>query len=212
MGWVPYSEFEGARVRFQRLSDQHVFAGWLEALSNDSIDVRAEEDHSVSPSERYLFQVQGPSADAYFIAESGSRPLQHATCVHGATATKMVDLPAVVYSFNLITQIQMRTAQQHSRKAVGAIAAKVHTCGRVADLLVTDASPAGMGVIVWSELRQGDVVDVDVSCEGGEVRLTCEVRHCRPDGRLIGAYRVGLQFKNADRLAQITWRKLLNPI
>lgn len=212
MGWVPYSEFAGARVRLQRLSDQQVFSAWLETLQNECILIQAEDDLPVLERERFLFQVQGPSADAYFLAESGNHTAEAATCIHGATATKIVDLPAMIYRFNLITPIQMRAAQQQARKAIGALAAKVRTCGRTAELLVTDASVSGMGVIAWDEMLEGDVVEIEITAQDQSFKLTCEVRHCRPASRLIGAYRVGLQFKNADRLAQIAWRKLLNPI
>lgn len=212
MGWVPYSEFEGARVRFQRLSDQQVFSGWLRNLQNDSISICAEDDFQVGPTERFLFQVQGPSSDAYFIATSTAAPIEAATWTHAATATKLVELPSLVYRFHLITPIQMRAAQQLARKAIGAIGAKVHTAGKTAELLITDASNEGMGVIAWQEMRTGDVVEVEIAADQIEAKLTCEVRHCRPEARLIGAYRVGLHFRNADRLAQIAWRKLLNPI
>ena len=212
MGYVPYSEFEGARVRFQRLNDQQVFSGWLQSLHNEAIVVKVENDLPVDAAERFLFQVQGPSADAYFIATSSAAPIEAATWTHAATATKLVDLPALICRFHLITPIQMRGAQQLARKAIGALAAKVQTCGRTAELLITDASNEGMGVIAWDEMQQGDVVEVEVTAKDLSVKLTCEVRHCRSEPRLTGSYKVGLQFKNADRLAQIAWRKHISSI
>ena len=123
-------------------------------------------------------------------------------------ALKVVELPALNYEFTLITQIQLRDAQQNARKSIEAMAGKLHACGATSEVLISDASSGGMGVIVWRELQRGDVVNIDIKTEEVDLTLTCEVRHCRPEPRLIGAYRVGLRFQNTDRLALTSWRKL----
>lgn len=212
MGRVPYSEFIGSRVRFQRLSDQRVFSGWLQTLRNDNVAITVEDDLHVAPDERYLFQIQGPSADAYFIATSGGVPISATPYVHGATAKQVVDLPALCYEFELITQIQMRDSQQSARKTVSTMVANLSACGRTSEVLISDASAGGMGVIAWEEVRKGDVVQVEIRSAEIDASFNCEVRHCRPEQRLIGAYRVGLQFQKPDRLSLVAWRKLINPI
>lgn len=211
MGRVPYSEFVGSRARFQRLSDQRVFSGWLKSMKNDRAILTAEEYLPVGQSERFLFQVQGPSADAYFIAAGSEVPVTTTPYVQGAAAQQIVNLAALTYEFCLVTQIQMRDAQQHARKSVRTMAASLQACGRTSDLLIADASSGGMGVIAWEEVMKGDVVRVELDCEALKASFMCEVRHCRPEQRLIGAYRVGLQFKNPDRISLVSWRKLIHP-
>jgi hypothetical protein len=212
MGRVPYSEFVGSRARLQRLSDQQIFSAWVQELRSDCVVVTAEQTFSFASMERFLFQVQGPSADAYFIAGSTAKPMAAGTHVNGNTATMMVQLPSITYKFNLITQVQLRDAQQHARKAVGDLVAKLHACGRTSEVMVADASALGMGIIAWEELRKGDVVQVDLHSEALTATFMGEVRHCRPEPRLIGAYRVGLKFQNPDRISLTSWRKLINPI
>jgi len=212
MGRVPYSEFIGSRARFQRLSDQRVFAGWLQRLDNCQALVTAEEPLSLDDGERFLFQVQGPSADAYFIAGSSGIPATQTTYVHGATAKQLVELAALNYEFSLVTQVQMRDAQQQARKAIETTVAKLQACGRTSEVLIADASGDGMGVIAWEELKKGDVVQVEIKFKNFQSSFQCDVRHCRPEQRLIGAYRVGLQFRNADRIGLVSWRNLINPL
>jgi hypothetical protein len=91
------------------------------------------------------------------------------------------------------------------------MAANVHVCGSVSEVLITDASRDGMGVIAWEELRKGDMVLVEIQSRDIHVSMTCEVKHCRPEDRLIGAYRVGLHVAKADRLSLVAWRKIVNP-
>lgn len=212
MGRVPYSEFVDARTRFQRLSDQRVFSGWLQHLQNDAVSIVADEELPVGASERFLFQVQGQSADAYFIASLTGTPRQAEHLVRGANALKIAELPALQYDFRLVTPIQLRDSQQIARKTVGALAATMSTRGKATEVLITDASSGGMGIISWTELEKNDVVKIDLNCPDIVASLTCEVRHSRPEQKLIGAYRVGLEFKESDRLSLIAWRKLLNPI
>ncbi|HVT12403.1 MAG TPA: PilZ domain-containing protein [Fimbriimonadaceae bacterium] len=212
MGRVPYYEFVGARTRFQRLSDQTVFSGWLQSLRNDIVFVTAEDPLPIHADDRFLFQVQGPTADAYFIATSTGVPAIGTPCVQGATARQVVELPALDYDFRLITQIQMRDAQQQARKLVATMVARMATRGRNSELLITDASSGGMGVIVWDELDKGDVIRVEIKLENFAAAFNCEVRHCRPEPKLIGAFRVGLQFQQADRLSLVAWRKMINPL
>jgi hypothetical protein len=194
------------------MSDQQVFAGWLQSLRNDSVTVTSEDPLPFNPSERFLFQVQGPSADAYFIATCSGVPHPAVSTVVGATALQVVELPALNYSFDLITQIQLRDAQQLARKAISTMAAKLSAQGKTSEVLIGDASAGGMGVISWEELRRGDVVGVQIRSKELNADFNCEVRHCRPEPRLIGAYRVGLQFQKPDRLALTAWRKLINPL
>lgn len=205
MGRVPYSEFDGARVRLQRLDDQQVLSGWLIHLRNDSVAIRLDEPERVGVGQRFLFQVQGASADAYFIAAyGGGGPVR---TVDGATALKIDALP-----FDVITQIQLRDAQQLPRKAVATIEAQLVARGRSSEVLISDASAGGMGIMGWEELERGDVVGIEIRAGELNVDFHCMVRHCRPDGRLTGAYRIGLQFQNPERLALSAWRKMLNPI
>jgi hypothetical protein len=211
MGRVPHSEFTNSRARFQRLSDQQIFSGWLKSLRNDNVTIIAEETLSLDPSERFLFQVQGPSADAYFIATSTGTPVGTADYVHGTTAVQMVDLPALKYEFRIITQIQLRDAQQHARKVIETMVAHLSIRGKTSEVLIADASAGGMGVLSWDELQQGDVVQVDVMSPAMQAVFMAEVRHCRPEPRILGAYRVGLHFQKPDRLSLTAWRKLTNP-
>jgi hypothetical protein len=211
MGRVPHSEFINSRARFQRLTDQQIYAGWLHTLRNDQVVVIAEETFSFEPSERFLFQVQGPSADAYFIATSSGIATGIAPYVHGTTALQLVELPALKYEFRIITQIQLRDAQQHARKAVETMVAHLSIRGKTSEVLVADASAGGMGVIAWEEVQQGDVVQIEVKSPAMQATFMAEVRHCRPEQRILGAYRVGLHFQKPDRLSLMAWRKLTNP-
>jgi hypothetical protein len=212
MGRVPYTEFIGSRARFQRLNDQRIFAGWLQTLANDNIIITSEETLPCEPMERYLFQVQGPSADAYFIAIGSGIPTSLTSYVHGATAKQLVDLPALLYSFKLITQVQLRDSQQKARKLIETMVATLSACGRNSEVLVADASLEGMGVIVWEELQKGDIVQIDVKSNDLEATFMCEVRHCRPEQRITGAYRVGLLFHKPERIDLVAWRRLMNPL
>jgi hypothetical protein len=212
MGRVPYTEFIGARARFQRLSDQYIFAGWLQTLANDNIVITSEETLPCEPMERYLFQIQGPSADAYFIAVGSGVPTSLANYISGSTAEQLVNLPALTYKFKLITEVQLRDSQQKARKLIQTMAAKLSACGRTYEVLIPDASLEGMGVIMWEEIQKGDIVQVDVKCSDLEATFMCEVRHCRPEQRITGAYRVGLQFHKPERVALVAWRRLINPI
>ncbi len=209
MGRVPYSEYNGSRTRFQRLSDQQIFAGWLQSLQNDIAIVTAEESVQLDLSERFLFQVQGPSADAYFIATSTGVPSAIVNYIEGSTAKQAVSLQAQKYEFKIFTQIQLKDAHQQARKAIHTMGATLHACGKTSEALISDASSGGMGIIAWEEVQRGDVVKVDLTAESLQASFNCEVRHCRPEDRLIGAYRVGLQFRNPDRLSHYAWRKLI---
>jgi hypothetical protein len=211
MGRVPYTEFINSRARFQRLSDQQVFSGWLQELRNDCVIVTAEDHFWLQQSERFLFQIQGPSADAYFIATSSGTPECTAPYVYGSTAQQLVDIPALKYEFQVITQVQLRDSQQLSRKAVETMVAHLSIRGRTSEVLVADASACGMGVLAWEELQKGDVVQVEVKSPAMQATFMAEVRHCRPEQRIVGAYRVGLHFQKPDRVALTAWRKLTNP-
>jgi hypothetical protein len=212
MGRVPYSEFIDSRARFQRLSDQRVFSGWVQTLRNDCVSLTTEEPLPFGPGERFLFQVQGPSADAYFLATSSEIALGIGVYVNGSTANQVVELPALNHEFKLITAIQMRDAQQLARKWIQTMAANLHAGGRTSEVLISDASGGGMGVFSWQELQKGDVVGIDIQSKEFQANFMCEVRHCRPEPRLVGAYRVGLQFQKPDRVALTAWRKLINPL
>lgn len=212
MGRVPYSEFVGSRARLQRLTDQRVYSAWVEDLGNDLVRVSTDEVIEMHPRDRFLFQLQGPSADAYFLAEGRGAPAASFSYVLGATAQQIVNLPAHAYDFELITQIQMRDGQQLARRSVGTLSANMRANEVTSEVLVTDASAAGMGVLAWQELKSGD--SVEISLESPEITATfaCDVRHCRPEPHLIGAYRIGLQFREPDRVAVTSWRKLVNPL
>ena len=212
MGRVPYTEFVGARARMQRLADQRIFSGWLHELRSDRIWVTSEGPLEIDAGQRFLFQLQGPSADAYLIASSiNGAPASRSDigAVHGNTALHMVNLPAYNYPFAVITAVQLRDGQQTFRKALSALNARMHYYGEDYEVLLTDGSPAGMGALVWRELRQGSRVEITVTSGDVESAFDCEVRHCRPDERLPGSYRVGLKFETADRIALVTWRRLL---
>jgi hypothetical protein len=211
MGRVPHSEFINSRARFQRLSDQQIYAGWLQTLRNDQVVVIAEETLSFEPSERFLFQIQGPSADAYFIATSSGTAAEIAPYVHGTAALQLVELPALKYEFRIVTQIQLRDAQQQARKAVETMVAHLSIRGKTSEVLVADASAAGIGVISWEEVQQGDVVEIEIKSTAMQATFMAEVKHCRPEQRIVGAYRVGLHFQKPDRLSLMAWRKLTNP-
>ena len=209
MGKVPFSHFIGSRVRFQRLCDQQVFSGWLERLDEVAVEVAAEEPLPIEASERFLFQVQGSGSDAYFIASCERSSAQPEAATDGATAREMLSCPGPVYEFRPVTEIQLRQAQQQARKAIATMAATLSARDVLAELLIVDASANGMGAIAWQEFRRGDVVDVDVESAGTGLSFSCEVRHCRPEPRLIGAYRIGLQFRNPDPDTLDAWGGLL---
>jgi hypothetical protein len=211
MGRVPHSEFTNSRARFQRLSDQEIYGGWVQTMRNDHVVIIAEDNISLEATERFLFQVQGPSADAYFIATSTGNAIGTAPYVHGTTAVQLVELPALRYEFRLITQIQLRDAKQAARKAVETMIAHVSIGGKTSEVLVADASAGGMGIIAWEEVQQGDIVKVEIKTTAMQATFMAEVRHCRPEQRILGAYRVGLHFQKPDRLSLMAWRKLTNP-
>jgi hypothetical protein len=211
MGRVPYSEFIGSRVRFQRINDQRVFAGWIKALKSDSAHFLTEEPIPVESNERFLCQVQGPSADAYFIAAATGMPVGTSSYVHGSTALKRVNMPALDYQFEIVTQVQFRDSQQHARKSIGAmVASYVNSDGHDSEVLVTDASGGGMGVIGWEEMKRGDTIEVEIQAGPESLCFHCEVRHCRVEPKIIGAYRLGLKFQNAERIALASWRKFIS--
>lgn len=209
MAAVPFTEFTGSRLRFQRLSDQQIFAGWLTSLKDRRLLVAAEDRPNLNPSDRFLFQVQGPISDAYFIAASKCTAVTERPIVDGATAMQVVQLQALDHEFELLTPIQIRESQQQARKAIGTMVATLHTVEKYSEVLIADASSGGMGVISWQELEKADEVRVDIQSEALEASFDCFVRHCRPETRLIGAYRVGLQFVNPDRISLALWRRLI---
>src|SRR5690348_11557757 len=101
MGRVPYSEFVGSRARFQRLSDQRIFAGWLEKLVHNCVEITTEAPVDCAPNERVLFQIQGPSADAYIIAVRTEDDAKVAAYIDGNLAQQPVNLPGLSYHFTL---------------------------------------------------------------------------------------------------------------
>src|SRR5579862_6762162 len=155
METTSYSGFVGSRVRFQRLSNQQVLAGWIQFLSPDRSIVAAEAPLEVEISERYLFQVQGPGADAYFLARSTCLPAEVGRTTDGSSALKLEAMPEFVYEFSPVSPFQFRRAQQQARKAIGRTIASIECDGRSRELLIVDASPDGIGVIALEDFKKG---------------------------------------------------------
>lgn len=211
MGRVPLSEFVGARCRLQQLSSQRITSGWVRALRNDRLVIQCDEDDSFFPAEKYLVHLQGPSADAYGIASGTRGPIDAAPLTVGSLAREPA-LIAYSYEFALLTPLQFRDAQQNARKIIETIQAKLSVAGKTVEVLITDASTEGMGILAWTELIEGDVIGIRIESAKLQASFDGEVRHCRPEPRLIGMYRVGLKFHNPDRLSLRSWRKLLDPL
>jgi|GEM_PF-6852181 len=208
MDRVPYSEFVGSRVRLQRLRDQQIFAGWVQDLRDDLVTVASEDLLSVERDERFLFQVQGTDQDAYFIATCTRIQGAAQPSAQGAAALDVAGLPAYDYRFCPATEIQLRKAHQHARRAVTSVLASLRIGDGASDLLIVDASQTGLGAIGWRELAKGDIVEIRFESSGRNVSFNCEIRHCRPEPRLIGAYRLGLLFKHPDPASVSVWKQL----
>lgn len=199
-----YEKFRGSRVRFQRLEDQATFSGWLDLLRADRVRIVTEAAPLVQAGERFLFQVQGPSADVAFIARNAPAP-PSVRCALGS-----LSLPSLEYEFCVETPIRREEMHQEARRLIDPVDATLNAAGERRKVLVVDASPGGMGILAWREQEVGDPVVVEIEGTGISARFDATVRHCRAEPQIPGAYRVGLRFEDPDGLSLAAWRELID--
>lgn len=207
-----YLEFVNCRARFQRLSDQSVASAWVLSLSSTQLNLRFDEPIDSPVGEKYLFQLAGLESDAYCIATLTQTGYpQHETVALGSSA-RLVQIGFEQAMFELISPIQFRKSQQTPRKFMTDVSASFVYEGVAHEAIVTDASSTGVGILSLQELVQGDVIQVTLKNRQFNEEFFAEVRHCRADSKLPGAYRVGMLFKEVDRVAASNWRRLIDPL
>lgn len=211
MSRVSFTEFKDCRARLQRLSDQTTMHAWVGTLSSSELNLRFDEPFQGTPGERHLFQLAGLESDAYFIAtlvEVGFP--QQEMLAFGSTA-KVLHVGYQQARFELVSQIQFRKSQQVPRKVLADVKAAFIAQGASHEAIVADASATGVGLLSFTEVVQGDVIEVQLESRTFGESFLAEVRYCRPERKLPGAFRIGLLFRDNDRVAFSSWRKLIDP-
>ena len=203
--------FENCRARFQRLANQSVSSAWVTRLTQFDVAVRFEEPLDAAVGEKFLFQLTGLESDAYFLASLAAIGYQQQEVRTVGSAAKVVQLDFEQAQFNLLSSIQFRDSQQLPRKVMSDLRASFTYQGTIFDAIVIDGSPQGVGLLSFQELQKGDVVEIRLSGNQFQVEFFAEVKHCRPESALTGAFRVGLQFRQEERIASSSWKKLIKP-
>ncbi len=214
MSGVSQNSFNGVRARFQRLTDNRFFVGWVQSFYANVIVVRGSTDAILSPGENFYFEVHGLNAMATFTAKLSSFDeldvLKNANFqfVNGAD-TQVISVAELDFEFEITSQVRYARPVEEFRLMVNKMTAQLQAKGKTHDVTVTDISPNGLGLISEIEFAQGDKGEVTIFSEYGVIRTDVEVRYSMRDERSLTAFRNGVKIERMSRIDSAKWNTLL---
>lgn len=215
MSSVSQNSFNGVRARFQRLSDNKFFVGWVQSFYGNLIVVRGSTDSILSPGESFYFEVHGLNAMATFTAKLSSFDeldvLKNANFqfVQGAD-TQVISVAELDFEFEITSQVRYARPVEEFRLMVNKMTAQFTSEGKVHDVTVTDISPNGLGLVSDAEFPMGSKGEVTIFSEYGVIRCMVEVRYSMRDSRSLTAYRNGVHIVEMARIDTAKWNTLLS--
>lgn len=176
----------GTRVRFQRLSDAKLFAGWVSGISEHHISIRSSGPTPVSPGDRFMVEVFGHGRNLQFEATLASA-LEEALELEVAGAMRET------------------VSQEPVRVAVADLPCTLTWPGGQTNAEVVDISLAGLGLNSREEVPRGTKVGLEVRLPAGTVQCDGEIRYCRADKERGSSYRLGVLITYIDRINRARW-------
>ncbi len=180
------ASYIGTRARFQRLGDAKLFNGWVHDIKNESLLIRCEEECTLAPGDRLLFEVAGLNESLIFEA-------------------RFRDNASGLHAFDISTVRRHFKAQETIRLAVSNMEITIFADSEQVQAIVKDISPNGLGVVLDKAIQKGEIVQIALSTSHGSIESKAEVRYCRSVG---GQFRIGLQFTDMARIDKGRWIRL----
>ncbi|MBX3117938.1 MAG: PilZ domain-containing protein [Fimbriimonadaceae bacterium] len=214
MSSVSQHSFNGVRARFQRLTDNRFFVGWVQSFYANQIVVRGSTDSILSPGDNFYFEIHGLNAMATFTARLTSFDeldvLKNANFqfVQGAD-TQVISVAELDFEFEITSQVRYARPVEEFRLMVNKMTAQFQCKGNNHDVTVTDISTGGLGLVSEGGFEVGDTGEVAIFSEFGVIRSEVEVRYSIRDPKSLTAYRNGVKILNMARIDVAKWNSLL---
>lgn len=181
--------FINTRCRLQRLKDAKFFAGWVKDFSQDELHIKLSTKTALMLGDTFSVEVHGTDRSAIFNA-----------MLKGQESDDL--------SLSISEQVRFMPSRERARLCVEGISGVFKHNGVDTPFSVSDVSLAGCGLVAPYAIQRGTKLDLDIDTPQGHVRCVGEVRYCKPDPEIPGAYRFGMLLDTMGRLEMARWSKL----
>lgn len=183
------SPFINTRCRLQRLKDAKFFAGWVRDLTKEELHLRLSTRTGLMMGDRFAVEVHGTDRSAIFTAALCSQDSEELV-------------------FRIHEQVRYLPSRERARLAVEGITGKFKYQGVDTPFSVSDVSLQGCGLVVPFQVPRGAKLTLDIDTPQGLINCSGEVRYCKQDADIPGAYRIGMLLDIMARLESARWTKL----
>lgn len=177
------------RVRMQRLPDAKFFSGWVRMMSDTEIVIDFQGNEWFDAGTKFFITVNGVETAAMFPAELVSQ------------STGFMNL-------KMLKEIKYAHPTEEARRQVLGLSGVIKMQETEIELVVTDVSAKGMGGIIEGAIPRGEIIDIQLQTQFGEVFTKGEVRYCRQESKESIRHRVGLRITQMGRIETARWLRL----
>jgi hypothetical protein len=171
------------------VTDAKFFSGWIIEMTAKTATVQLNDEETMEVGDIIVGEVSGRENRALIDAQ----------------VSKVMD---DVVSFEFRRTPRYEVTREASRTVVRNVAGTLLFEGEGVDCTVLDVSVQGIGFLTYAPIPQGSTVTVSLETPHGPVKLSAQVRYCRPDARRFGLYRAGALVTDMGRLDRARWNKL----
>ncbi len=208
-------DFNGVRVRFQRVADCRFFTGWVSNFMGNTIVVQSSTDVVISPGQEFLFQIFGAQAMAVFTAQLSSVDsmdlVKNASFVfvEGSNA-QVMSVTEMDFEFEITSQIRYSPTTETVRRLVTTTSAIVKVEDyEPLEVMISDVGPQGIGFICHEQFERDAACEIEIFSEYGVITANGVVRYSRPDRQNLQTFRTGIRFDAMSRVDEAKWKRIL---
>ena len=181
--------FINTRCRLQRIKDAKFFAGWVKDFTQSELSVKLSTKTMLAIGDAFSIEVHGTDRSAIFNAR--------------ITSQENDDVVLGIHE-----QVRFMPARERARLCVEGISGVFNHNGVDTPFSVSDVSLAGCGLVAPYAVQRGTKLYLEVDTAQGPIKCSGEVRYCKPDIEIPGAYRLGMSLDTMSRLEMARWAKL----
>ncbi len=181
-------DWEGVRVRIQRLADARFYGGWLISSRGSLVNIRLNNLATFFPGDEISLEVLG--------YKSVLVKADCVSCVGDLLSLTLSSEPVVVPSREPMRMI--------SEEMVGSIVVR----NIAYPIKVVDIGLEGVGILCERGFERGDKASLEIKSPGGVIRSEAEVRFSRETANGLDGHRIGLKLTQFDSKSAALWHNL----
>ncbi len=183
------SPFINTRCRLQRLKDAKFFAGWVKDFSPQELLVLLSTKTALAYGDMFSVELHGTDRSAMFNAELKSQNSDD-------------------ISLKIQEQVRYMPSRERARLRIEGLGGAFNYNGVDTPFSLNDVSLAGCGIVTPYSIPRGAKLNLHIDTDQGVVKCVGEVRYCKPDGNIEGAFRLGILLEPMGRLETARWNNL----